>query len=66
MKPTEGSPTRTKRIVSVCVCVCVSNSLKDSVLNGTVAFSLIRVVNVPRELLSWLGWTTDLQVVRMF
>lgn len=50
----------------VCVCVCVSSSLKDSVQNGTVAFSLVSIVNVPRELLSWLGQTTEFLVVRMF
>lgn len=43
----------------------VFSSLKDSVQNGTVAFSLISVVNVLRELLSWLGQATGLLVVRM-
>ena len=65
----------TKRLcVCVCVCVCararlcvcVPSSLVDSAPNGTVAFSLTRVTNVPRELLSWLGQAVSLPVTSMF
>lgn len=46
------------------VCVCVPSSVKHSVPNGTVAFSLIRVANVPREFMSCDKDDKDVLIVK--
>lgn len=67
MKLTGGSPMENKETVSLhtcacmrpCVCVCpLVQESKVSCPKWHSGQSMIRVVNVPRKFLSWLGLAT--------